>query len=36
MGARPSLKLGTGGAMLYSRRMGLERAATASILTFGQ
>lgn len=33
---RHSLKLGTGGGMLYPRKMGLERAATASVLTFSR
>ncbi|GAA6037184.1 hypothetical protein JCM8097_008776 [Rhodosporidiobolus ruineniae] len=33
---RHSLKLGAGGGMLYPRKMGLERAATASVLTFSR
>ncbi|GAA5885341.1 hypothetical protein JCM6882_009578 [Rhodosporidiobolus microsporus] len=33
---RHSLKLGTGGGMLYPRKLGLERAATASVLTFSR
>ncbi|GAA5968099.1 hypothetical protein JCM11641_003730 [Rhodosporidiobolus odoratus] len=33
---RHSLKLGSGGGMLYPRKMGFERAATASILTFSR
>ncbi|BGP13823.1 hypothetical protein JCM10213_006343 [Rhodosporidiobolus nylandii] len=33
---RHSLKLGSGGGMLYPRKVGFERAATASVLTFSR
>lgn len=36
LGARPSLRLGSGGGTLFPRKKGLERAATASILTFSR
>ncbi|GJN88606.1 hypothetical protein Rhopal_001572-T1 [Rhodotorula paludigena] len=36
IGGRSTLKLGSGGSALYARKMGLERAATASVLTFSR